>query len=82
MGAQAGDAQRREWSESDLVDGAYGEAAMARRTLLLIEDEQSIAEPLQLALEREGFDVVWAATAAAGLEAFGSCGSLRSSFSM
>ena len=43
---------------------------MARRTLLLIEDEQSIAEPLQLALEREGFEVVWAATAAAGLEAF------------
>jgi two-component system, OmpR family, response regulator RegX3 len=72
VGAQAGDAQRREWSESNLVDGAYGEAAMARRTLLLIEDEQSIAEPLQLALEREGFDVVWAATAAAGLEAFGS----------
>ncbi|HLM33511.1 MAG TPA: winged helix-turn-helix domain-containing protein [Gaiellaceae bacterium] len=43
---------------------------MARHTLLLIEDEESIAEPLHLALEREGFEVVWAATAAAGLEAF------------
>jgi two-component system, OmpR family, response regulator RegX3 len=43
---------------------------MARHTLLLIEDEESIAEPLRLALEREGFDVVCAATAAAGVEAF------------
>jgi len=29
---------------------------MARHTLLLIEGEESIAEPLQLALEREGFE--------------------------
>jgi len=43
---------------------------MARHTLLLIEDEESIAEPLRLALDREGFEVIWAATAAAGLEAF------------
>jgi two-component system response regulator RegX3 len=50
--------------------GAYREAAMARHALLLIEDEESIAEPLRLALEREGFEVVWAATAAAGLQAF------------
>ncbi len=44
--------------------------AMAKRMLLLIEDEESIAEPLEQALTREGFDVVWAATAAAGMEAF------------
>jgi DNA-binding response OmpR family regulator len=43
---------------------------MARHTLLLIEDEESIAEPLRLALEREGFEVFWAPNAAAGLEAF------------
>ncbi len=43
---------------------------MARHTLLLIEDEESIAEPLRHALEREGFEVHWAPTAAAGLEAF------------
>ncbi|CAN5132017.1 response regulator transcription factor [soil metagenome] len=52
------------------MDGAYREAAMARHTLLLIEDEESIAEPLRHALEREGFEVHWAPTAAAGLEAF------------
>ena len=70
MGAQAGDFQPVRLGESGAAGGAYGEAAMARRTLLLIEDEESIAEPLQPALEREGFEVVWAATAAAGLEAF------------
>jgi DNA-binding response OmpR family regulator len=44
-------------------------AAMARRRILLVEDEDSIAEPLVAALEREGFDVARADTAAAGLEA-------------
>src|ERR671915_774180 len=43
---------------------------MTRRRILLIEDEESIAEPLAAALAREGFDVATAATAAAGLEAF------------
>ena len=42
-----------------------------RRRILLIEDEESISEPLERALEREGFDVVTAATAAAGRALFG-----------
>jgi two-component system, OmpR family, response regulator RegX3 len=41
-----------------------------RRRILLIEDEESISEPLADALKREGFDVVTAATAAEGREAF------------
>ena len=43
---------------------------MTRRRILLIEDEQSISEPLAAALARDGFDVVVAATAADGLGAF------------
>jgi two-component system response regulator RegX3 len=43
---------------------------MTRRRILLIEDEESIAEPLAAALAREGFDVVTAGTAAGGLEEF------------
>ena len=41
-----------------------------RRRILLIEDEESISEPLGHALGREGFDVVVAATAATGRERF------------
>jgi two-component system response regulator RegX3 len=43
-----------------------------RRRILLIEDEESISEPLGRALGREGFDVVIAATAAEGREHLGS----------
>ena len=43
---------------------------MLRRRILLIEDEESISEPLARALGREGFDVHTAATAADGREAF------------
>ena len=43
---------------------------MTRRKVLLIEDEESISEPLSAALGREGFDVVVAGTAAAGRDAF------------
>jgi two-component system response regulator RegX3 len=43
---------------------------MHRRAILLIEDEQSISEPLSAALRKEGFDVLVADTAAAGLESF------------
>ena len=39
-----------------------------RRTVLLVEDELSIAEPLAEALEREGFDVAIVQSAAAALE--------------
>jgi two-component system response regulator RegX3 len=43
---------------------------MSRRRILVVEDEQSIAEPLAAALLREGFAPVVAATAADGLEGF------------
>jgi two-component system response regulator RegX3 len=43
---------------------------LSRRRILLIEDELSISEPLAEALEREGFDVVSAATAEEGRAAF------------
>ena len=48
---------------------------MRRRRILLIEDEESISEPLAAALGREGFDVVVAATAAEGRERFRADGS-------
>jgi two-component system, OmpR family, response regulator RegX3 len=44
--------------------------AMARRKILLVEDELSISKPLARALEREGFDVAIADTAAAAVEGF------------
>jgi two-component system response regulator RegX3 len=43
---------------------------MTRRTILLIEDEEAISEPLAAALGREGFTAVVAETAAQGLELF------------
>ena len=43
---------------------------MNRHSVLLIEDEDAISEPLAAALAREGFEVVREATAAAGIEAF------------
>jgi two-component system, OmpR family, response regulator RegX3 len=42
-----------------------------RRRILLIEDEESISEPLGRALGREGFDVTVASTAADGREELG-----------
>jgi two-component system, OmpR family, response regulator RegX3 len=48
----------------------YRDGRMNRRTILLIEDESSISEPLAAALRREGFDVSTESTAAAGLERF------------
>jgi two-component system response regulator RegX3 len=44
--------------------------AMNRRAILLIEDEESISEPLSSALRQEGFDVSTASTALEGLESF------------
>ena len=43
---------------------------MTKRRILLIEDEESISEPLAAALEREGFATTVAGTVADGLEAF------------
>jgi two-component system, OmpR family, response regulator RegX3 len=41
---------------------------LGRRTVLLVEDEESIVEPLREALGREGFDATVARTAAEALE--------------
>jgi two-component system, OmpR family, response regulator RegX3 len=43
---------------------------LQRRRILLVEDEFSIAEPLATALEREGFEVVAAASAQEALDLF------------
>jgi two-component system response regulator RegX3 len=43
---------------------------MTKRTILLVEDEEAISEPLAAALGREGFEVLAAGTAARGLELF------------
>jgi two-component system response regulator RegX3 len=43
--------------------------AVGRRTVLMVEDESSITEPLSEALQREGFATEVAATAAEALEA-------------
>jgi DNA-binding response OmpR family regulator len=42
----------------------------SRPTILLVEDERSIAEPFAAALAREGFEPVLAATARAAMEQF------------
>ena len=44
------------------------QARPGRRTVLLVEDEESITTPLTAALAREGFDATVAATAAEALE--------------
>ena len=43
---------------------------MSRRRILLVEDEESISDPLVAALEREGFTSSVAATVSEGLESF------------
>jgi DNA-binding response OmpR family regulator len=43
---------------------------MTRRRILLVEDEESIAEPLSAALERDGFTPLVAGTAAEGIRRF------------
>jgi two-component system response regulator RegX3 len=43
---------------------------MAKRRILLVEDEESISEPLAAALEREGFQTAVAASAAEAVEGF------------
>jgi two-component system, OmpR family, response regulator RegX3 len=43
---------------------------VTKRTILLIEDEEAISEPLAAALGREGFEAVVAASAAEGMELF------------
>src|SRR3954471_6491747 len=46
-----------------------GDMASGRRTILLVEDEPAIAEPLAETLTREGFHLEVAGTAAAAVEA-------------
>jgi two-component system response regulator RegX3 len=43
---------------------------MAKRRILVVEDEEPISDPLTSALEREGFATVVAATAAEAIETF------------
>jgi DNA-binding response OmpR family regulator len=43
---------------------------MTKRKILLVEDEESISDPLAAALERDGFSAAVAGTASAGLESF------------
>ena len=50
-----------EWEES-------GEMAGEKRTILLVEDERSITEPLAAALEREGFEARVAGSVAEALD--------------
>ena len=50
------------------LTGTLSNVATAKRTVLLVEDEESITEPLAEALSREGFEPVIAGTAAAALE--------------
>ena len=51
------------------IPAAERSATMGRVRILLVEDEDSIAEPLAQGLRREGFDVDRAATGAAALAA-------------
>jgi two-component system response regulator RegX3 len=46
-----------------------GDMATGRRTILLVEDEPAIAEPLAETLTREGFDLLVAGTAAEAVDA-------------
>ncbi|HOT45508.1 MAG TPA: response regulator [Spirochaetota bacterium] len=39
-----------------------------KQTIIIIEDEPGIADTVTYALSREGFDAVWAATGAEGME--------------
>jgi two-component system, OmpR family, response regulator RegX3 len=45
---------------------------MSRRMILIVEDEESISEPLATALEREGYEIAVAPTAEVALDALGS----------
>ena len=45
-------------------------AAVTRRTILLVEDEESISEPLALALERDGFEPRVQPTVSRAIEGF------------
>ena len=45
-------------------------AAVTRRTILLVEDEESISEPLARALERDGFEPIVQPTVRQAIEAF------------
>jgi two-component system, OmpR family, response regulator RegX3 len=51
------------------ISGYKGEMRFGKRTILLVEDEESITTPLVEALEREGFDTAVSATAGESLEA-------------
>ncbi len=52
----------------------YIESMRSKRTILLVEDEESITTPLAEALEREGFATKVARTAAEAVEVGAGCG--------
>src|SRR5439155_21422638 len=64
----------KRWPGGMAEPPVYLRGIMTKRRILLIEDEESISEPLAAALEREGFAARVAGTAADGLEAFRSRG--------
>ncbi|MBI2910813.1 MAG: response regulator [Chloroflexi bacterium] len=43
---------------------------MVKPFILVVEDERMIVEVLRLYLEREGYEVIWAADSAAALDLF------------
>jgi two-component system, OmpR family, response regulator RegX3 len=58
------------WGEPTGPESRNPFRTMAKRRILLVEDEESIFDPLRAALEREGFAVTHAGTVEDGLEAF------------
>ncbi len=51
-----------------------GEAAARKNRILIVDDDASLAEMLQLVLRQEGFETVWCPTGDAALKAFRDCG--------
>lgn len=51
-----------------------GDAATRRNRILIVDDDASLAEMLQLVLRQEGFDTVWCPDGDTAVKAFRSCG--------
>ena len=47
-----------------------GDATTRRNKILIVDDDASLAEMLQLVLRQEGFETVWCATGDAALQVF------------
>jgi DNA-binding response OmpR family regulator len=55
-------------------EGAPSAEPVDRPRLLVVEDDDTIAVPLEQRLAREGFEVTWVRSGAEGLAAAGSAG--------